>query len=79
MHKPQRCSPDHMLEAFEMFVALALENEGLVVSEALKFPVPIQTAASHKPRLTSAHDSRANGGLGARSVQLERPAGAQPA
>jgi len=27
------------MEAFEAFVAIALENEGLVVSEAIKFPV----------------------------------------
>jgi hypothetical protein len=33
------------VEAFEMFVALALESEGLVVSEALKFPVALQTAS----------------------------------
>jgi hypothetical protein len=33
------------VEAFEMFVALALESEGLVVSEALKFPVPLQTSS----------------------------------
>lgn len=31
------------MEAFESFVALALETEGLVVSEALKFPVTRQT------------------------------------
>jgi hypothetical protein len=31
------------VEAFESFVALALETEGLVVSEALKFPVTRQT------------------------------------
>lgn len=33
------------MEAFETFVALALEWEGLVVSEALKFPVPVQTTS----------------------------------
>jgi hypothetical protein len=33
------------MEAFETFVALALETEGLVVSEALKFPVPLQTTS----------------------------------
>lgn len=31
------------MEAFESFVALALEAEELVVSEALKFPVTRQT------------------------------------
>lgn len=31
------------MEAFEQFVALALESEGLVVSSALKFPVKRQT------------------------------------
>jgi hypothetical protein len=33
------------MEAFESFVALALESEGLVVSEALKFPVTQQTTS----------------------------------
>lgn len=33
------------MEAFESFVALALESERLVVSEALKFPVAQQTAS----------------------------------
>jgi hypothetical protein len=33
------------MEAFESFVALALETEGLVVSEALKFPVAQQTTS----------------------------------
>lgn len=32
-----------VVEAFEQFVALALENEGLVVSGALKFPVRVRT------------------------------------
>lgn len=32
------------MEAFESFVALALEDEGLVVSEAIKFAVTRQTA-----------------------------------
>lgn len=32
-----------LMEAFESFVALALEAEGLVVSEAIKFPVRLQT------------------------------------
>lgn len=32
------------VEAFEQFVAVALEAEGLVVSEAVKFPVQLQTA-----------------------------------
>lgn len=31
------------MEAFEQFVALAMESEGLVVSGALKFPVRLQT------------------------------------
>jgi hypothetical protein len=31
------------VEAFEAFVALALEDEGLVVSEAVKFPVRLPT------------------------------------
>jgi hypothetical protein len=31
------------VEAFESFVALALEAEGLVVSEAIRFPVRLQT------------------------------------
>lgn len=36
------------MEAFESFVALAMETEGLVVSEAVKFPVTRQTAkAAH--------------------------------
>lgn len=33
------------MEAFESFVALSLEHEGLVVSEALKFPVAQQTTS----------------------------------
>jgi hypothetical protein len=33
------------MEAFESFVALALETEDLVVSEALKFPVTKQTSS----------------------------------
>jgi hypothetical protein len=31
------------VEAFESFVAVALEAEGLVVSSAVKFPVRLQT------------------------------------
>jgi hypothetical protein len=31
------------LEAFESFVALAMETEGLVVSEAVKFKLVLQT------------------------------------
>ena len=31
------------MEAFESFVAVALEAEGLVVSSAVKFPVRLQT------------------------------------
>ena len=34
------------MEAFEQFVALALEGEGLVVSGALKFPVRVRTSKS---------------------------------
>ncbi|MEU9510128.1 hypothetical protein AB0D32_28045 [Micromonospora sp. NPDC048170] len=34
------------MEAFESFVAIALEAEGFVVSEAVKFPVTQQTAKS---------------------------------
>jgi hypothetical protein len=37
------------MEAFESFVALALEGEGLVVSEAVKFPVTRQTAKAAYP------------------------------
>jgi len=39
------CSPSTLcaVEAFESFVALALESEQFVVSEALKFPVTQQT------------------------------------
>jgi hypothetical protein len=33
------------MEAFESFVALALESEGFIVSEALKFPVTQQTTS----------------------------------
>ena len=33
------------MEAFESFVALALETEDLVVSEAVKFPVKLQTTS----------------------------------
>lgn len=32
------------MEAFESFVAVALEAEGLVVSSAVKFPIRIETA-----------------------------------
>lgn len=31
------------MESFEQFVAVAMEAEGLIVSEAVKFPVPKQT------------------------------------
>ena len=31
------------MEAFESFVALAMETEGLVVSEAVKFKLVLQT------------------------------------
>jgi hypothetical protein len=31
------------MEAFEAFVAVALEGEGLVVSEGVKFPVKLRT------------------------------------
>lgn len=36
------------MEAFESFVALALESEGLVVSEAVKFKVALRTKKSEK-------------------------------
>ena len=36
------------MEAFEQFVALAMESEGLVVSGAIKFPVAIQTKKSSR-------------------------------
>ena len=35
---------DRTMEAFESFVALTMEDEGLVVSEAIKFPVTRRTA-----------------------------------
>lgn len=35
-----------VVEAFEQFVALAMEHEGLVVSGALKFPVKVRTTKS---------------------------------
>lgn len=41
------------MEAFESFVALAMEDEGLVVSSAVKFPVTRRTAkAQHKETQT---------------------------
>lgn len=36
------------MEAFESFVALALEDEGLVVSEAQKFPVRVKTTSGNQ-------------------------------
>ena len=36
------------MEAFESFVALALESEGLVVSEAVKFKIALQTKKKDK-------------------------------
>jgi len=36
------------MEAFETFVALALETEGLVVSEAVKFDVARQTSSGYQ-------------------------------
>lgn len=36
------------MEAFETFVALALETEGLVVSEALKFDIAQQTTSGYQ-------------------------------
>jgi len=36
------------MEAFESFVALALESEGLVVSESVKFKVAVQTKKKDK-------------------------------
>lgn len=41
---PRRADTLGVVEAFEQFVALAMETEGLVVSEALKFPVTIRTS-----------------------------------
>lgn len=38
-----RCLAFPGVEAFESFVALALEDEGLVVSESVKFPVRLRT------------------------------------
>lgn len=47
-HPPVACGGPEpyvpSMEAFEQFVAVALEGEGLVVSEAVKFPVKRQTA-----------------------------------
>lgn len=41
------------MEAFESFVALAMEDEGLVVSSAVKFPVTRRTAkAQHEETQT---------------------------
>ncbi len=37
------------MEAYESFAALAMETEGLVVSEAVKFPVKRQTAKTSYP------------------------------
>lgn len=39
------------VEAFESFVALAMEAEGLVVSEAVKFPVTRATAKTSHPEV----------------------------
>jgi hypothetical protein len=36
------------MEAFETFVALALETEGLVVSEAVKFDIARQTSSGYQ-------------------------------
>src|SRR3954463_3677332 len=51
------------VEAFESFVALALETEDLVVSEALKFPVTQQTPSGlqthgHEVDLVGARSDR---------------------
>ena len=35
------------MEAFETFVALALETEGLVVAEAVKFDIARQTTSGY--------------------------------
>jgi hypothetical protein len=39
------------MEAFESFVAVALESEGFVVSSAVKFPVTRQTAKAQYPEV----------------------------
>jgi hypothetical protein len=39
------------VEAFESFVAVALEAEGLVVSPAVKFPVRLQTRRADHPEI----------------------------
>jgi hypothetical protein len=39
------------LEAFEQFVALAMESEGLVVSGAVKFPVAIKTRKASREEI----------------------------
>lgn len=45
------------MEAFESFVALALEREGFVVSEAVKFPVQLQTRkAAYKEMQTHGYE-----------------------
>jgi len=45
------------MESFEQFVAVAMEAEGLVVSEAVKFPVQRQTKkASHREVQTHGYE-----------------------
>lgn len=45
------------MEAFESFVALALETEGLVVSEAVKFPIQRRTSkAMHEETQTHGYE-----------------------
>ena len=45
------------MEAFESFVALTLEVEGLVVSEAVKFPAKRQTKTPAYEEITCARDA----------------------
>src|SRR4051812_41927708 len=39
------------MESFEQFVAVAMESEGLIVSEAIKFPVARQTKKAAYPEI----------------------------
>lgn len=56
------------MEAFEQFVALAMEAEGLIVSEAIKFPVQRQTGkTSHTEVQTHGYEVDL---VGARADQL---------
>jgi hypothetical protein len=57
------------VESFESFVALALEDEGLVVSEAVKFPVTRRTAkAAHSETQTHGFEVDLIGARGDRLV-----------